>query len=175
MKHKKEHKHIQQELEDISPGLARLRPRESPIEVPPAYFNRLSDEVWQKLQTPSPQPVVSVWERWQQWLISFFAERWKPAYAYALAGMAILVISLSILFKKDDQQLASGKITISEADIEAYINVHLDEFDLRLLAEESQADPLDSDLFPEEDSLEETEMDLYFDEMLDDMELEELL
>jgi hypothetical protein len=176
MKHQREHNKIQQELEEMAPGLARLRSGESPIEIPPAYFDRLSEEIWMKLQTaPAPKPVISWRERRRDWLEKNFAVPWKPAYAYAIAAVAVVVIGTSVLFQKESRPIVSAEVTLSDEDIETYINAHLDEFDLRLLAEESTPDPIEADFSSDEDSLNEQEMDRYFDELLDEIELEELL
>lgn len=175
MKNEEQHKTIKEELEELAPTLAQLKARELPLEAPPAYFDQLSDELWQKWQVNTPEPTVREQNRWSVWWANLFTWGWKPAYSYALAGIAVVVISLTVLLRQNDLQASIEETALSQEDIEYYINANLDDFDLGLLAEESMPLPLEQSRLPEEDSLKEPELEQLFDELLDDIALEELL
>lgn len=172
---KDERQHIEEELESLAPGLARFRKSEAPLEAPPGYFDQLSGEVWKKWQAPEAPSVAGNPKRRQQWLPHWLAEFWRPGYAYALAGVALVVIGLSVFFRQDASDPSLSGMTLSAEEIESYIYANLDEFDLSLLAEESLPELPENEPVPEGDSLQETELDEYFDELLDEIELEELL
>ena len=68
-----------------------------------------------------------------------------------------------------------GENAMSEEGINEYINYYLDDFDLSLLAAEAAFNFPETELFPDEDSVEENAMQDYFEELLEDVDLEELL
>ncbi|PHN03896.1 hypothetical protein [Flavilitoribacter nigricans] len=176
MGNEKNKRSVREELESIAPNLARLREQNSPPEVPPGYFDQLSDEVFRRIQreeaaardVPAAPPV---WQQWWQGLSSLFQ---RPAYALALAGVAILLVTISV-FNRSEVADTTPDIAMTDEDINDYIDYHIDDFDLDLLAEEMAEEPGSAPLLMEEDSLDGELMEEYFDELLDEIDLEDLL
>ena len=167
-----EQKNIQEELQELAPNLAKLREVEKPLEVPVHYFDQLSTDLLEKVRkeqssTSTTKDFQPFWEKLLQTLL-------QPKYAMAFAGVAILIIGL-FLFSTNNIETPHHAITLSDQEISNYIELHIDDFDLNLLAEESSIDEEGSELFIEEGYLEDDEVDNYFDELLDEVDLEDLL
>lgn len=166
---------VREELEVISPQLARLKEQVPPVDIPADYFDQLSDNVMRQIReeaaaTRKPAP-ESPWQAWWSALLSIFQQ---PAYALALASVVIVLVIVLVL-RPDNQSQTGMELTMSDEDINDYINYHIDDFDLGLLAEEAADDPEELPLLMEEEELEKGAMDEYFDELLDEIDLEELL
>lgn len=166
---------VQEELEALSPGLAKLKKQGTPVDLPPGYFDQLSDSIMQRIAQEQATPKADPAADRQPWWI--FLERFlpRPAYAMALAAGLVLLVSIGILRSINQPGSTTPELALSDADINDYINYHIDDFDLGLLAEEASDTPQEAPLMLEEDSLDQEEMDAYFDEWLDEIDLEELL
>lgn len=165
---------IRDELESLAPNLARMKEAESKVDIPEGYFDQLSTTVFDRLRDEAvarPAENASWWNR----LWAEIAVWWlQPSYAGALLGLAILLVG-TVIFLDRQPEATAGEIVLSEKDVNDYINFHIDEFDLSLLAEESAEQSGESMIFSEEDPLRAEEMEDYLDEWLDEIELDELL
>lgn len=165
-------KAIRDELKAIAPQLAKWKDQSAPVDIPTGYFDQLADDVFQKIREEetvrNPAPMAPR-QPWWMVLQGFFQ---RPAYA--LAGVLILLVSIAV-FQFRGQPEVAPNLTMSEEDINDYINFHIDDFDLSLLAEETQEVSPERPLIIEGDSLDKEAMDEYFDEWLDEIELEDLL
>lgn len=174
MEEQKEHKYVQQELEALSPTLARLKSAEKPVAAPAYYFELLTGQVLDRIrqQEEATQGIrfhrpLTIWGK----LSDLFRQ---PAYGLALAALLLLLLALPLwLLQAGPGQ--SNALTLSEEEINTYIDQYLDDFDLGLLVEEADWNEPGTEVFTEEDSLREEEMQDFFDELLDDVYLEELL
>lgn len=166
---------VREELELISPQLARLKEQVPPVDIPNGYFDQLSDNVLQQIREErsiARKPAAEA--SGQQWWAPLLRLFQQPAYAMALASVVLILVSVLVL-RPDDQRRNEVELTMSDEDINDYINYHIDDFDLGLLAEEA-ADELEGmPLILENTNLDKGEMDEYFDELLDELDLEELL
>lgn len=175
MGNEKNKRSVREELEVISPQLARLKEQVPPVDIPTGYFDQLSDNVMRQIREEAAITRKPVTESPRQpWWSVLFNTFQQPAYALALASVVILLVSVLVL-RPDNQAQTGIELTMSEEDINDYINYHIDDFDLGLLAEEAADDPEEELLFMEEEELEKGAMDEYFDELLDEIDLEELL
>lgn len=173
MSKEKQERSVREELEALAPGLSRLRAQEMFPEPPVGYFDRLPDEVWQRIRREDVREASGSAAFWSR------VRRLKPApgfrsVAYAAAAtIAILLISLA-LFTGRQHAGGTEELSLSASDINEYIEYHIDDFDLRLLAEEAAGDE-EEELLKAEDSLRDGAIENYLDEIIDDLELEELL
>lgn len=177
MGHEKQEPSVQEELQSIAPRLAQMKDQEPRLTAPDGYFDQLSDELFRRIREDErrsgPQLEQGIfWQRVRNYL---FGIRQRPVYAMALAGLALLLVCIAVFSvpgKSDDL----AEINLSDEEINDYINYHLDDFDLNLLAEEAAGDPdAQDELILKEDSLDDPLLDQYFDELLDEIDLEELL
>ena len=176
MGQKKEKRSVMEELESLAPRLARLKEQESRVEIPSGYFDQLSDDLFLRIREDadrarSQSDRVAFWGRFRDHLLEVWQ---RPAYATALAGLAILLVGIAI-FNNPGPVGELTDINLSDEDITEYINYHIDDFDLNLLAEEAAGDLEEGDFIFEEDSLPDLLPDRYFDQLLDEIDLEELL
>jgi len=155
MKSKKE---IQDELEKLSPHLAKLK-KTDPFKVPDDYFAQMSSEVFEKVQeankVPAPEPSLSFFDRLAAGIKTLF----QPRYAVGFGMVALLLIAVFVFNKgevnTDSMLLADLQVT----DAQQYLADNIDEFDESLLLD------LDLDI---------NQMDGLTGEDLDDEILEEL-
>lgn len=170
----KQRKVILEELEELAPNLAKLKQAEKPLDIPADYFAQLSTELLQEIGKEQSISATSTnatrQSFWQRLLELIF----QPSYAMAIAGVAILIIGFSI-FDNSGTEIALAEEPLSDEEINNYIESHLDDFDLNLLAEELPVDPLELESLLEENDLEENDMKDFFDNILDDVDLEDLL
>lgn len=129
MKSKKE---IQDELEKLSPHLAKLK-KVDPFKVPDDYFAQMSSEVFEKIQAEqkvqTPSPSLSITDR----LATVFKTILQPRYAVGFATVALL-IAFVFMYNKDQPNTPSMLAdNIMVEDAQQYLAEHIDEFDESLL------------------------------------------
>ena len=160
---------IQQELEKLSPELAKLRqqPTRSPGP-PPGFFDSLADRVLERATAEDKRPLNVVWRnrsrskgQWVTWL--------------AVAAAALLVLSVSLYIFSPSVRPEESLAGLSDAEARAYIEGNIDEFSINLMLEaelvqtDDQAPP--AGIIPD---LEQEEVEEYLYELLEDEELQEL-
>jgi len=153
-------KHIQEELQELSPFLSKLKsdtPKDG-FEVPPAYFRQLTDELLDKSQA---KPTASSenfawWQRWTFWL--------QPKYVgYGLAAI-LLLIAIPLFFLPQH----SAPEDVSSEDALMYVEANLSDFDTELLLLE--VDRLDGAYY----DIPQDEVEEYLRENMSDWSIEEL-
>ncbi len=168
-------KELQDELNELSPSLSKLDKREG-FEVPPRYFDRLTDEVLRKAKADTELTKEKQSPQWLQNISNALATLWQPRVAISLASVAVLVLAVNFFFNtsSDIDDPLAGISDISDQELSQYIQENLDEFDADLLAD------LGDDFFGDyflplnEDEL----LDQYFEKAIDEIDpddLEELL
>ena len=132
--------HIRDELRDIAPELSEMG-KDHGFEVPHNYFRTLPDEVLERVQTEAHAP--SAWALLGNQLRALFAPQRRPQFAFALAGIATLVVMVVFVFPKSgtDQSMALNDITTEEAY--AYALANIDDIDQEELYAMSEATELD--------------------------------
>lgn len=166
---KEEQKRIRQELKDLAPGLAQLKTNEKPPDIPAHYYEQLPDQIFQRIREAQAESVPRL-ERGlpQQFLQQIRLIFSQPAYAMAFAGLAVVIIALAVLLR-DETGGSVDATALSEEDIIQYIDYHIDEFDLGLLMEGADPEPFEEEFLPGEDSLEESDLEDYLEELLDEV------
>lgn len=160
---------IQQELEKLSPELAKLRqqPARKPVP-PPGYFDSLADQVLERATAEDKPPLNVVWRG-----RSRSKRQWKTWLAVAAAVLLVLSVSLYVFspLAHSEESLAG----LSDAEARAYIEGNIDEFSINLMLEaelvQTDDQALPAGIIPD---LEEEEVEEYLYELLEDEELEEL-
>ncbi len=165
-------KDIQDELNELSPLLSKLEKREG-FQVPPRYFEKLTQEVLHNVTTEST-PIVSV-PQWQQNLSNIWAAIWQPKMAMGLATIALLAVATTFFFDSGTTTDPLAELSnISDEELDFFIEENIDEYDMALLADIDDAtseSALSSDI--DDDILNELYQQTIDD--IDVLELEELL
>jgi len=162
---------VRKELEDLSPRLLRLKEQGRGLKVPEDYFQRLQEEVLEKVQqkpqTVAPPSWSSDW--WKAWQFLF-----QPRWALSLATVAILLTVGGVWFFQQESKTSSSLSTelakVDRETLNTYIQANLHDFDTETLMEFAASQEGGShfeDLTPEE-------LDDYLDEVIQDMDAETL-
>lgn len=161
---------VRKELEDLSPRLLRLKEQETGFKVPEDYFQRLQEEVLEKIQQkPQMAPPTSWLNEWWETLQFLFQPRW----ALSLATVAILAIAGGVWFfqqPKTNSNLSAELAKVDRETLNTYIQANLHDFDTETLMEFAASQEGVShfeDLTPEE-------LDEYLDEVIQDLDAETL-
>lgn len=177
MGNKERRRAVLEELESIAPKLAEVKKTVPPVNTPPHYFEALSADIFRRIREEETRP--SVRKNWLERCRLLGQEAlgflFRPSYALALGSVAILLIGAFVFFLNQASPSTSTEIVLSDSDINEYLEAYIDDFELGLLAEEVPGNSEEVEMFPAGDSLEEDLLEDYFDELLDDLELEELL
>jgi hypothetical protein len=175
---KKDKDEMRKELEGLSPLLHQLKKRHPdtpPDQIPKGYFHRMQDEVLGRIREEerqrSPGSTTSQWVEW-------FRQLFSPKLVVGLATAAVLVVAgLWWMNRSVNIQTVEGDIawsSLSQNEVNAYVNENLDEFDLDLIVRYTEDASSPMDLFlPEQ--IEEEALDQYLDEIIDDLDIEDLL
>lgn len=161
---------VRKELEDLSPRLLRLKEQGSGLKVPEDYFQRLQEEVLEKIQqkpqTVAPAGWSSDWWKAVQFLF-------EPRWALSLATVVILLAVGGVWFFQQASTPSSLSAELAKVDRETlntYIQANLHNFDTETLMEFAASEEGVShfeDLTPEE-------LDEYLDGIIQDMDAETL-
>ncbi|MDX1940498.1 MAG: hypothetical protein SFU99_08100 [Saprospiraceae bacterium] len=123
---------VNKELQALSPLLAKLKEKQTPLEVPENYFHALPDQIWEQIKLmPQPErtkPQLGWWER----LMNGASVLLRPRIAIGVATFAILVIAGIFMLKpgSDSENPFSG---LSGEEVTAYMSENIHEFDTELL------------------------------------------
>ena len=162
----KNRKEIQDELGELSPFLAGLNPEETGMRTPEHYFDFLTESVMEQVALiPKPAPSELPANK-PVWYAFLFEKR-------ILGGLAITLLLLTSIFLFRNQIAAEPNFAeISSEEAATYIAAHLEDFETTLFLEGDFIEDI------EDMQIEEAEVDLYLDEIIEDLDaetLEELL
>jgi len=166
---------IQQELEALSPLLAKLKTQEPPLDVPEHYFEGLPNQVWEQIKL---QPAPARLER-RPGIGKRFAlalqPLLQPRLALSFAAFAML-IATGIYFLQVLASPTTASKELTATEISDYIENNLHEFDTELLIN-ATAELSVQGVFSTE-GLDEAEIDQIMEEIIEDLDattLEEML
>ena len=160
----KEKDEIRKELEELAPGLSKIK-REQPFQVPPTYFKELSEEILEKARR---QPTGPVWlNSLSEWMGSLLTPQ---RLAWQLAAIAVLVVAGIWIIRSNQQVDDLPNIAdLSVEEMQDYVSNNVGEFDVDILLEESNLTYIDVPLL-DSTAIEQE----YLDEILDDLDLDDL-
>jgi hypothetical protein len=173
---KRDSEEVKKELEELAPGLNRLKAKGDGFKVPANYFRKLPDEVIQQLPFSKKRDRISLWQKAEEWVAHLF----QPQMRLAIAAVLILVLAGWWIFSpslnggEQSTPLAFEEVTANEAA--AYLTENVDELDEDLLMELVSSTPsLNEFLEIELEAMEGEQLDDMVDEFFDDLEIEDLL
>jgi hypothetical protein len=155
-------KSVEQELEQLSPLLLRLKQQDGQDTVPEGYFEELPENI---LKLVNNRPEAS----------SHSIARVRPLWVrFAAAASVVLILGAAFFFLQNDAVRSTSEVAIdlSSQEVESYIQANLEEFELDLLVEYAAKTAPSSfnNLFEEE--FENGDLDQYMDELIDAVDLE---
>lgn len=174
----KDNKNLNQELKELSPWLLSMKERGDGFKVPVDYFDRLQDEVLQKVKQPGPvsEPASPGWvEEWLLRLQALFQPRYR--LAYALAAAAVVVAAVWGLRNHTPTQPGQQTVALEDLPSEElidYINLHLDDFAPEELLETQQVSSEGLSLPQLVPLPNESEIEEYLDEIMHDIDVEDI-
>lgn len=175
MKNKDE---LRDELNELSPLLAKRKGMDEGFKVPKDYFSALPDEIMEKVQ-PKAQPNLVPQSNWLDGIAEFFQSLFQPRYALAYASVAILVVAGIYLSDGFGGNGESIHVTtpivslenISDEVLENYLADNIETIDDDILEEYF----VESDVKNTNDYNETDEIDEFIEEdILDDLDLDDL-
>lgn len=174
MKHKDE---LREELERLSPFLAKMKCEKEGFIVPKDYFKALPNEVLNKVQQAVPMPEQA---SWRDKTVLFFQNIWQPRYVLAIASaLAILVVAVCFIKKTPSKQEALPVATVQAADIpyedlHEYLTDNIEDIDEELIVEAnlgSKATSAKTSIVPQPTT---EELEEYLDDVIDEIDPEDL-
>ncbi len=160
MKNKKE---IQTELKKLAPLLAELRKEDTGMKIPEHYFDYLTESVMEQVALiPKPSVSTPPINKQPTWYAFLFNKR-------ILSGLAMILLLLTgALFFRNQPVSELKLVEISSEEAATYIAAHLEDFETSLF--------IDGDFIEEieEIEIEAAEIDLYLDEMIEELDIETL-
>lgn len=177
----KEKDHIREELEGLSPFLARIKEKGlQPPRAPEAYFQSLPDDVLRRIRAEEglvreEAPIARAGRRKGLWRPVEFLMQHR--YAAGLAGAAALVAVGLYLFWPDNPEAIpqpAAMASLSREEIAEYITTNIELFDISLLVEASGPgvdEAPNPDLFQ---GVGDEELNRYLEQYLEETSLDEL-
>lgn len=160
-----------EELEQLSPLLARLKKEDPGLKVPRNYFHNMQVEVLQQLKEEmgeSPAHADSPAVR-SPWYKIFYTPK------FALAFSTLLVLGVAVFwFTRPVQQSTTDVLAmddLSQEEILYYIEENIGSFETDELVEVASADDTGTDIFQEVE-LDDQAVDEYLDKIIDDLDEE---
>ena len=173
MKNKDE---LRDELNELSPFLAKHEHKDLGFRVPKDYFKSLPDEVMKLIREEAAPAKRS----WLDDLTVLLQGLFQPRYALVLASVAVLVVAAVYVFKQQQplgivRPIAHIELKdISDEALFTYVSNNINDFDKDLIIEtqgfEQQEKPLQK-ITPKPDL---QELEQYIDDNLDDIDLNDL-
>jgi hypothetical protein len=166
---KKDNSH-KEELEKLSPLLAKLKQEQPELEVPRNYFHnmqvdvlhQLKEELAQQGENSDASPATG-----NPWYQIFFTPR------FALAFSTLLVVGIAVFwFTREspiNQQEVLAMDDISQEEILSYIENNIAAFDADELVEVAPMTATSTDIFQDVE-LDEEAVDEYLDKIIDDLD-----
>lgn len=173
----KEKDKIKEELEALSPLLARMKEAGGqPFRVPEGYFKALPDDVLRRARAEEGLAREKRSARpenrspgWLQWLLI-------PQWAAGIAIALLLVAAGAYLFwpQPAGPYPEDALAGISDEEAKTYISEHIGEFELELMLEASvvsAGDVPEVEILPD---IQQEDLDLYLEDLIEDISLDEL-
>ena len=159
----KNKKGIQTELKKLAPLLAELRKEDTGMKTPEHYFDYLTESVLEQVALiPKSSVSTPPINKQPTWYAFLFNKR-------ILSGLAMILLLLTATFFFRNQPVSELKLAeISSEEAATYIAAHLEDFETSLF--------IDGDFIEEieEIEIEAAEIDLYLDEMIEELDIETL-
>ncbi len=175
----KDNKDVREELEDLSPFLSGLKKQQN-FQVPDQYFEQLPDDLMARIKRETAEeskPSASI--SWFDQLVAALSALMQPRYALRLASVVVLILAGLFIFRSmpDNEGLeGSGLAALSEDEVHEYISQNIDDYEAEWIPDFDTAESENG--LSVEEAAENAELDVYFDEIidvLDDNDLEDLL
>lgn len=164
---------IRKELEALSPRLLKMKEQGDGFYLPRDYFQRMQNEVLEKIQAEQA-PTASSNTGWVRQLLAPLRFLFQPRWALSLATIALLLTFGAVWLYQNEfggkSELSVELAKVDSASLNAYIQANLHEFDTETLLEfasNQENRPNFEDLTPEE-------LDQYLDEVIQEMDAETL-
>ncbi len=161
---------IRKELEDIAPRLSELKKEQEGFRVPENYFGQMQQEVLERINAGKELSVVHSNTR----IIPLFRQ---TRFWLKVAGFALVLAAATYWFLPDEDSRTNAYLAgFTPEEATEYVQNNFDEFDLDVMLEVAQLDPVE--LFPAQNAADNNlplkDIDQYIDEIIDDFDLEEL-
>ena len=177
----KEKDHIREELEGLSPLLAKMKEdKQQPFRVPAGYFQSLPDDVLRRIRAEEGlvrEKAPEIRTAWRERLGKAFQAFLQPRYAIALASVVVLVAAGWYLFWPAGPAMAEPSATLaslSQEEITEYITNNIESFDIGLMVEAAMASEEDVRNIEVMPNIGDKELNEYLDEYIDEISLEDL-
>ena len=168
----KEERSIQDELEKLSPFLAKMKERDSGFRVPEGYFQSLPDAVLKKVTSTAAEPNIGTAGR-----VMPLQGRWQFRRILSMAAAILLLVVVFCLLRNNKK--ASAEMPVAEAILRSipdevlhsYLIVNAAEFDNTIILEthySARGTALPSPTIPDDSELEQ-----YLESIIDDIDLED--
>jgi len=168
-------KNLKDELNELSPSLSKLDKKEG-FQLPPRYFEKLTENVMHQLNTSTEQPVETPAPSWQQSLMNFWATLWQPRLIMGMATVALLILAGT--FFMNNQESSSDTMLalsdISDEELNQYFEDHFEDYDQELVG----IDGSNSDEAIIPSNINDEVLNEYFENVVDEIDpsiLDELL
>jgi len=163
----KNRKEIQNELGELSPFLSEFNQEETGMSTPEHYFDFLTESVMEQvalIPKPSSSESPAATPAWYAFLFN---------KQHILGGLAMTLLLLTtILFFRNQLNVEPDFAEISSEEAAIYIAAHLEDFETTLFTEGDFIEEIEGM------KIEEEEVDLYLDDIIEELDaeiLEELL
>lgn len=174
---KKRSDNVQEELESLSPFLAKLRKEDPGFKVPEGFFQHLTGEIMEQVRL-MPAPMVDSGKggakAWRPPFIAVWRMLRQPGYALALASVIVLVMA-GLFWLRPQPGNYAGSVAwsdISTQEMTEYVEENIQEFELELLVE--LAPGLEQRSILSGTGIETDMLDEYLEDILNEVEIEEL-
>lgn len=125
---------LKEELEDLSPLLAKIKKQDGkPFEVPEGYFGSLPDDVLIRLRNTAPEPLAPK-ASWLDQLVNALHYLLQPRLAAGLVTAVVLVVA-GVFWLRPKAQTAAPVdqfellADLSVDEVSAYVVEHIDVFE----------------------------------------------
>ena len=167
----KNRENLLEELKEIAPNLAKMKRQKVDFQVPENFFEQLSDKVIEQYKAENQMvslPKKKTKTQLDHWL-DVLQQLFQPKPVMALATVILLIVAGLFLLQSPAD--SGAEISLSEIpieDLEDYLNENIEEFDATLLVDGSE------DLW-QGDRAQEDDYEQFFEEIIEEYELEDLL
>lgn len=189
----REKDNIQEELNELSPFLAKLRKPDDGFEVSQHYFQNFENNLMARIKaeeevenwSPStPNPVeLTTSSSWTSNLLSWLK---TPQISISFAMILVIIVAISVILQPAERGTTAQIISIEEAisdisteEMLAYVEENVEQFDETLLSEVVEIEVLEEDIEVEEtvqietptlETIETEELEQYLQENIEDFE-----
>ena len=171
----KRREEIREELEQLSPLLAKMKEEDPGFRVPENYFQQLPDEIMARMeQEKSQEASPSIQASWWDQFLHSLQFLLQPRYAMALAAILLLIVA-GIWWLRPTETVYTGDIAwnkVSSEEITNYIANNIQDFEAELLFKATPG--LDQQSILHGTDIDNATLDNYLEDIIDDLEVEDL-